>query len=150
MRADGRKPPPRLVAPKQLLYAQVVKVRNSARQGVEVSRRVVVGGPHRFGKPWRLRPGGSTIQTAFMARGGGGSLPCGAAPAMALGRTAHVWSEREYLWLPGRTDPTLTQQRDARMGQLLTPALPDQPGSSTQAPPHIETEKEAVPRPNAA
>jgi hypothetical protein len=37
----GRKPTPRLVAPKQLFSAQVVKVRNPAGQGVEVSRRVV-------------------------------------------------------------------------------------------------------------
>jgi IS1 family transposase len=64
----GRKPKPRLVAPKTLLDAQVVKSRNTAGQVVEVSRRVVHGGPHRFGKQWRLRQLGETIQTALMER----------------------------------------------------------------------------------
>jgi IS1 family transposase len=64
----GRKPKPRLVAPKTLFYAQVVKVRNTAGQVVEVSRRVVFGGPRRFMKQLRLRQLGSTIQTAFMER----------------------------------------------------------------------------------
>jgi hypothetical protein len=43
----GRKPKPRLVAPPVLFYTQVVKVRNTAGQVVEVSRRVVFGGPRR-------------------------------------------------------------------------------------------------------
>jgi len=64
----GRKPKPRLVAPTTLFYAQVVKVRNKAGQVVEVSRRVVHGGPRRFGKQLRLRQLGETIQTAFMER----------------------------------------------------------------------------------
>jgi transposase-like protein len=64
----GRKPKPRLVAPQDLFYAQVVKVRNTAGQVVEVSRRVVFGGPRRFGKQLRLRQLGTTIQTAFMER----------------------------------------------------------------------------------
>jgi IS1 family transposase len=64
----GRKPKPRLVAPKALCYAQVVKVRNTAGQVVEVSRRVVFGGPRRFVKELRLRQLGETIQTAFMER----------------------------------------------------------------------------------
>ena len=64
----GRKPKPRLVAPPALFYAQVVKVRNTAGQVVEVSRRVVFGGPRRFGKQLRLRQLGTTIQTAFMER----------------------------------------------------------------------------------
>ena len=64
----GRKPHPRLVAPKHLFYAQVVKVRNPAGQVVEVSRRVVFGGPRRFVKQLRLRQLGTTIQTAFMER----------------------------------------------------------------------------------
>jgi IS1 family transposase len=64
----GRKPKPRLVAPKHLFYAQVVKVRNPAGHVVEVSRRVVFGGPRRFGKQLRLRQLGTTIQTAFMER----------------------------------------------------------------------------------
>ena len=67
-RRVGRKPKPRLVAPPALFYAQVVKVRNTAGQVVEVSRRVVCGGPRRFGKQLRLRQLGTTIQTAFMER----------------------------------------------------------------------------------
>jgi len=46
----------------------VVKVRNTAGHVVEVSRRVVFGGPRRFGKQLRLRQLGMTIQTAFMER----------------------------------------------------------------------------------
>ena len=156
---------------------------------------MVVGGPHRFGKPWRLRPGGSTIQTAFMARWYGTlrglvaplrrrtrclswsparhrgrlwlmvslynfvmphkSLRQGRTlrtPAMAIGLTDHVWSYREYIWLPVHTDPALTKQMDERMAQLLTPALQDHPRSITQAPPHREEEKEkeATPLPKAA
>ena len=44
----GRKPKPRLVAPRHLFYAQVVKVRDHAGHVVEVHRRVVFGGPRRF------------------------------------------------------------------------------------------------------
>jgi transposase-like protein len=64
----GRKPKPRLVAPKNLFYAQVVKVRDKAGHVVEVSRRVVFGGPRRFVKQLGLRQLGETIQTAFMER----------------------------------------------------------------------------------
>jgi IS1 family transposase len=64
----GRKPKPQLVAPQSLFYAQVVKVRNTAGQVVEVSRRVVFGGPRRFGTQLHLRQLGMTIQTAFMER----------------------------------------------------------------------------------
>ena len=73
-------------------------------------------------------------------------------PAMAIGLTDHVWSYREYIWLPVHTDPTLTKQMDERMAQLLTPALQDQPGSRTQAPTQVEEEqeKEAAPLPTAA
>jgi hypothetical protein len=46
----GRKPKPRLVAPPALFYAQVVKIRNTTGRVVEVSRRVVYGGPRRFRK----------------------------------------------------------------------------------------------------
>jgi len=46
----------------------VVKVRNTAGQVVDVSTRVVFGGPRRFGKQLRLRQLGETIQTAFMER----------------------------------------------------------------------------------
>ena len=64
----GRQPKPRLVAPKHLFYAQVIKVRNPAGPVVEVSRRVVFGGPRRLVKQVRLRPRGTTLQTAFMDR----------------------------------------------------------------------------------
>jgi hypothetical protein len=56
------------VAPQTLFYAQVVKVRNTTGHVVEVSRRVVFGGPRRFGKQLRLHQLGTTIQTAFMER----------------------------------------------------------------------------------
>ena len=64
----GRTPTPRLVVPKNLFYAQVVKVRDKAGHVVEVRRRVVCGGPRRFGTQLRLRQLGETIQTAFMER----------------------------------------------------------------------------------
>ena len=192
----GRKPKPRLVAPKSLLYAQVVKVRNKTGQVVEVSRRVVYGGPRRFRKQLRLRQLGQTIQTAFMERWYGtlrglvaplrrrtrclswsrprhrgkvwllvslynfvmphkslrqGRTP--RTPAMAIGLTDHVWSYREYIWLPVHTDPVLTKQMDERIARLLTPALQGQPRGRTQAPP-VETveahEKEAASLPKAA
>ena len=75
-------------------------------------------------------------------------------PAMALGLTDHVWSYREYIWLPVHTDPVLTKQLDERMAHLLTPALQDQRNGRTQAPSPVETieehEKEASPLPKAA
>lgn len=64
----GRKPTPRLGAPPDLFDAQVVTVRTTAGQVVEVSRRVVLGGPRRCDKPWRLRQRGTTIPTACMER----------------------------------------------------------------------------------
>jgi len=74
---------------------------------------------------------------------------------MALGLTDHVWSYREYIWLPVSTDPALAKQMDERMAHRLTPALQDQPSDRTQAPaPPEETreekEKEAAPLPKAA
>ena len=191
----GRQPKPRLVAPQALFYAQVVKVRNKTGHVVEVSRRVVYGGPRRFRRQLRLWQLGETIQTAFMERWYGTlrglvaplrrrtrclswsrtrhrgkvwvmvslynfvmphkSLRQGRTlrtPAMAIGLTDHVWSYREYIWLPVHTDPALTKQMDERMAQLLTPALQDHPRSITQAPPHREEEKEkeATPLPKAA
>jgi hypothetical protein len=193
----GRKPKPRLIAPKHLFYAQVVKVRNPAGQVVEGSRRVVFGGPRRFIKQLRLRQLGTTIQTAFMERWYGtlrglvaplrrrtrclswsrirhrgkvwlmvslynfvlphkslrqGRTP--RTPAMAIGLTDHVWSYREYIWLPVPPDPVLTQQMAERIARLLTPALQDQPLGRTQA--HTQTktraehDKEAAPLPKAA
>jgi IS1 family transposase len=193
----GRKPKPRLGPPKSLFYAQVVKVRNKTGHVVEVSRRVVYGGPRRFGKQLRLRQLGDTIQTAFMERWYGtlrglvaplrrrtrclswsrtrhrgkvwllvslynfvmphkslrqGRTP--RTPAMAIGLTDHVWSYREYIWLPVHTDPVLTKQMDERIARLLTPALQELPRGRTQAPPPVETieghEKEAAPLQKAA
>ena len=181
----GRKPKPRLVAPKNLFYAQVVKVRNKTGHVVEVSRRVVFGGPRRFSKQLRLRQLGETIQTAFMERWYGTlrglvaplrrrtrclswlatrhrgriwrlvslynfvmphkSLRQGRTrrtPAMAIGLSAHVWSYREYSWLPVHTDPVLTQQMDERIAQLLPPALQEPPLGRTQAPPPVEVRAE--------
>jgi transposase-like protein len=193
----GRKPKPRLVAPPDLCYAQVVKVRDKTAQVVEVSRRVVFGGPRRFGKQLRLRQLGETIQTAFMERWYGTlrglvaplrrrtrclswratrhrgriwllvslynfvmphkSLRQGHSPrtpAMAIGLTDHVWSYREYIWLPVHADLVLTKQMDERLTRLLAPALQDQPLGRTQAPPPVkgreECEKETAPLPKAA
>jgi hypothetical protein len=172
----GRKPKPRLVAPQNLFYAQVVKVRDKAGHVVEVSRRVVFGGPRRCGKQLRLRQLGEPIQTAFMERWYGTlrglvaplrrrtrclswshlrhrgkvwlmgslynfvrphqSLRQGRTlrtPAMAIGLTDHVWSSREYIWLPVHAAPALTRQRDDRIRHLLTPALQDQPRGRKQA-----------------
>jgi IS1 family transposase len=181
----GRKPQPRLVAPPTLFYAQVVKVRNTAGHVVEVSRRVVFGGPRRFGKQLRLRQLGMTIQTACMERWYGtlrglvaplrrrtrclswsrtrhrgkvwlvvslynfvmphkslrqGRTP--RTPAMAIGLADHVWSYREYVWLPVHTDPVLTKQMDERIARLLTPALQDQPLGRTQAPTQTKNQAE--------
>jgi hypothetical protein len=193
----GRKPKPRLVPPKHLFYAQVVKVRNPTGRVVEVSRRVVFGGPRRFGKQLHWRQLGTTIQTAFMERWYGtlrglvaplrrrtrclswsparhrgrlwlmvslynfvmphkslrqGHTP--RTPAMAIGLTDHVWSYREYIWVPVHTDPVLTKQMDEQMIRLLTPALQDQPRGRPPTPPPVEAteghEKEAIPLPKAA
>jgi hypothetical protein len=64
----GRKPKPRVVAPQDLFYAQVVQGRDKTGHVVEGSRRVGFGGPRRFGKQLRLRQLGETIQTAFRER----------------------------------------------------------------------------------
>jgi len=64
----GRKPKPRLVAPKDLCYAQVVQVRAKTGHVVEVRTRVVFGGPRRLVTQWRGRRLGETIQTACMER----------------------------------------------------------------------------------
>ena len=193
----GRKPNPRLVAPKDLFYAQVVKVRNQAGQVVEVRRRVVFGGPRRFVQQLRLRELGTMIQTAFMERWYGTLRGLVAplrrrtrclswsharhrgrlwlmvslynfvmphkslrqdhtprTPAMAIGLTDHVWSYREYIWLPIHTDPVLTKQINERVTRLLIPALQDQPrGRPPTPPPGEATEghaKEAAPLPTAA
>ena len=124
----GRKPQPRLVAPKNVYYAQVVKIRDKARHVVEVRRHVGFGRSRRFGKQLHLRQLGETMQTAFM--------------------------DGEYIWLPVHTDPGLSKRMDKRIARLLTPALPESPIGKAQAPMHAKTlaenEKEAVPLPNAA
>jgi len=172
----GRKPKPRLVAPTNLFYAQVVKVRDHAGRVVDVSRRVVFGGPRRFVKQLRLQQLGTTIQTAFMERWYGTlrglvaplrrrtrclswsrvrhrgrlwlmvslynfvmphrSLRQGRTrrtPAMAIGLTDHVWSYREYIWLPLHADLGLRRQIDERIERLLIPALQGYPEGSPQA-----------------
>ena len=64
----GRKPKPRVVAPENLFYAQVIKVRDQAGRVVDVKRKVIFGGPRRFFTALRARGLGTTIQTAFMER----------------------------------------------------------------------------------
>ena len=72
-------------------------------------------------------------------------------PAMAIGLTDHVWSYREYIWLPVHADLSLTKQMEERLARLLIPALQDQPVGRAQAPPAGKTnEKEATPLPKAA
>jgi hypothetical protein len=158
----GRKPKPRLVAPKGLYYAQVVKVRDRAGHLLEVSQRVVFGGPRRFFRELARRGLGTTIQTAHMERWYATlrglvaplrrrtrclswcplrhqgriwlivslynwvlphhSLRHGRTartPAMALGLTDHVWSYREYLWLPVHIDEKGKQRMRERIDQLL-------------------------------
>jgi hypothetical protein len=191
----GRKPKPRLVAPTSLFYAQVVKVRNQAGQVVDVRRRVIFGGPRRFGKQLRLRQLGTMIQTAFMERWYGTlrglvaplrrrtrclswsrgrhqgrlwllvslynfvmphkSLRQGRTrrtPAMAIGLTDHIWSYREYIWLPVHKEPVLTRQMEERIARLLTPALQDWPKRCMpEKATAIEVrEEEVVPMPKAA
>jgi len=191
----GRKPTPRLVAPKHLFYAQVVKVRNQRGQVAEVNRRVVFGGPRRFMQQLRLRQLGTTLQTAFMERWYGTlrglvaplrrrtrclswswgrhrgrlwlmvslynfvmphkSLRQGRTrrtPAMAIGLTDHIWSYREYIWLPVHADPVLRQQMDEQIEHLLNPALQGHPDGSPPAN-LLRTEtrrRKAKPMPKAA
>lgn len=64
----GRHPKPRLVAPKNLYYGQVVKVRDKKGKLIEVVRRVVFGGSRRFFKRMKQSGLGHTIQTSFIER----------------------------------------------------------------------------------
>jgi len=64
----GRHPKPVLAPPSGLFYAQVVKVRDATGNLVEVTQKVVFGGPRRFLAEMKRRGLGSTIQTAFMER----------------------------------------------------------------------------------
>ena len=73
-------------------------------------------------------------------------------PAMAIGLTDHVWSYREYIWLPVHADPVLRQQMDEQIEHLLTPALQGYPEGSPPANlPRTETRRgKAKPIPKAA
>jgi len=121
----GRKPPPRLIAPKPLGYAQVVKGRNPAGQVVEGSRRVGFGGPRRFGKPLRLRPRGTTSQTACMERWYGTLRGLGA-PRRRRPRGLS-WSRRRprgKVWLLVRLSNFVRPHKSLRQGRTpRTPAL---------------------------
>jgi hypothetical protein len=64
----GPHPQPRLVPPKELFYAQVVKVRDDKGRLLQVVRRIVCGGPRCFFKEMAQRGLGSSIHTAFMER----------------------------------------------------------------------------------
>ena len=121
----GRKPTPRLVAPQNLFYAQVVKVRNKAGQGVEVSTRVVFGGPRRFRKQLRLRQLGEPIQTAFMERWYG-TLRGLVAPLRRRTRCLS-WSRprpRGKVWLMVSLYNFVMPHKSLRQGRTLrTPAM---------------------------
>jgi hypothetical protein len=121
----GRKPKPRLVAPKALFYAQVVKVRNKTGQVVAVSRRVVYGGPRRFGKQLRLRQLGETIQTAFMERWYG-TLRGLVAPLRRRTRCLS-WSRSRHqgkVWLMVSLYNFVLPHKSLRQGRTLrTPAM---------------------------
>jgi hypothetical protein len=190
----GRKPKPRLVAPKGLFYAQVVKTRNAAGRVIGVCTRVVFGGPRRFLKEMRLRHLGTTIHTAFMERWYGTvrgliaplrrrsrclswspsrhkgrlwllvdlynfvmphrSLRQGQqrrTPAMAIGLTDHVWTYREYMWIPVHPDEALRKQMDQRIEHLLTPALEEIPCTyiRRKSPPTQQDQEHPTPLPKA-
>ena len=71
---------------------------------------------------------------------------------MALGLTDHIWSYREYIWLPVHKDPAFTRQMEERIARLLSPALHDQPKRCIpEKATAIEGREEEVdPRPKAA
>jgi len=71
---------------------------------------------------------------------------------MAIGLTDHIWSYREYIWLPVHADPVLRQQMDEQIKHLLTPALQGHPDGSPPAN-LLRTEtrrRKAKPMPKAA
>lgn len=63
----GRHPKPRLVAPPELIYAQVVKIRAHG-QVVEVDRKVVFGDPDALAEMLATLPTSETINTSFIER----------------------------------------------------------------------------------
>jgi hypothetical protein len=102
-----------------------VKVRDKAGHVVEVSRRVVFGGPRRFGTQLRLRQLGETIQTAFMERWYG-TLRGLVAPlrrrtrCLSWSRTRH----RGKVWLVVSLDNFVMPHKSLRQGRTLrTPAM---------------------------
>jgi hypothetical protein len=118
----GRKPKPRLVAPQTLCYAQVVKVRNTAGPVVEVRRRVVFGGPRRFGTPLRLRQLGTTIQTAFMERWYGTLR--GLAPPLRRRTRCLSWSRTRHrgkVWLVVSLYNFVMPHKSLRQGRTPRP-----------------------------
>ena len=121
----GRKPTPPLVAPQALFYAQVVQVRDKPGQVVEVSRRVVFGGPRRLSKQLRLRQLGETIQTAFMERWYG-TLRGLVAP---LRRRTRCWSwiaprHRGRIWVLVSLSNCVMPHKSLRQGRTpRTPAM---------------------------
>ena len=121
----GRKPTPRLVAPKTLFYAQVVKVRDKAGHMVEVHRRVLFGGPRRFVTQLRLRQLGVTIQRAFMERWYG-TLRGLVAPLRRRTRCLS-WSRprhRGRVWLVVRLYNFVIPHKSLRQGRRQrTPAM---------------------------
>jgi len=119
----GRTPQPRLVVPQQRLYAQVVKGRHPAGQGVEVSRRVGVGGPRRLVQQWRWRPLGTPIQPALRERWDGTRRGLGA-PLRRRPRCLS-WSparHRGRLWLRVSLSNGVMPPKSRRQGP--TPRTP--------------------------
>jgi hypothetical protein len=121
----GRQPQPRLVVPQQLFDAQVVKVRHPAGQVVEVSRRVVFGGPRRFVQQLRWRPLGTPIQPAFMERCYGTRRGLGA-PLRRRTRCLS-WSQARHrgrLWLRVSLSNCVMPHKSLRQGHTpRTPAM---------------------------
>src|SRR5262245_38855712 len=121
----GRKPQPRLAAPKNLFLAQVVKVRDKVGHVVEVKRQVVYGGPRRFGKQLRLRQLGATIQTAFMERGYGTLRGLG--PPLRRRTRCLSWhrsGHRGKVWLLVSLYNVVMPHKSLRQGRIArTPAM---------------------------
>ena len=121
----GRKPKPRLGAPKTLFYAQVVKPRTAAGRVLGGCTRVVFGGPRRFLNQMRLRGLGSTIHTAFVERWYG-TVRGLIAPLRRRSRGLS-WSasrHRGRLWLVVDLYNFVIPHRSLRQGtQRRTPAM---------------------------
>jgi hypothetical protein len=127
----GRKPHPRLVAPlrRRTRCLSWSRPRHRGRLWLLVSL-------YNFVMPHKSLRQGRTPRT----------------PAMAIGLTDHVWSYREYIWLPVHTDPVLIHHMEGRITNLLTPALQAPPGDNTPAksPPAEAKEEKADTTPKAA